>query len=276
VARRPPDGTRRPYASGEVILQSYNTILSLGHSSANCDGLILVENEVLHRTCKELLGIGSPSFKDLNGVAARGLAAALAPAAPRGGRRVRLLGDLVEHLCCHPAHPLLSSYTLPQIPEASVAFTTFSWAAILKRLRQMLVTGSKLEEGIDWRVSLEGGGSAAGINKSISNYLLLRGPGHDRADVSAFADPRLYCAWSRRPLMVAGSPEKISGCEMTAGLLSNSQACTAPLRAMLSKAYHMFSVRAFTHQYLQHGVSLQDFEAAFSRAEDLICSYGKL
>eukprot|EP00951_Prasinocladus_malaysianus_P029370 scaffold270804_cov42-Prasinocladus_malaysianus.AAC.1 len=53
----------RPYESGEVIVQSYNTVLSLSHAAENSDGLLLVENEILHRTCQSMLGIKSPSFQ---------------------------------------------------------------------------------------------------------------------------------------------------------------------------------------------------------------------
>ena len=66
-------------------------------------------------------------LQDLNAVAARAISAALLPAhlvqrnsglasvMDRGYGRVRLLGDLVEHLSCHPAYPILTSYTVPQV-----------------------------------------------------------------------------------------------------------------------------------------------------------------
>lgn len=56
----------RPYESGEVTVQSYNTALSLSHAAEHSDGVVLVENEVLHRTCQALLGIRSPSFQVLS------------------------------------------------------------------------------------------------------------------------------------------------------------------------------------------------------------------
>lgn len=61
-------------------------------------------------------------------MAARALAAALLPATlredagstvfGRGGRGVRLLGDLMEHLTSHPSYPILSLYTVPQVRSA--------------------------------------------------------------------------------------------------------------------------------------------------------------
>ena len=53
-----------------------------------------------------------------------------------------LFGDIVEKVCCHPAYRLLSLRALPQMPPASLDFTTFTWPAILRRLRQMQITGA--------------------------------------------------------------------------------------------------------------------------------------
>lgn len=44
-------------------MQSYNTALSLSHAAECSDGLMLVENEVLHRTCQLQLGIKNPTFQ---------------------------------------------------------------------------------------------------------------------------------------------------------------------------------------------------------------------
>lgn len=52
----------RPYESGEVIVQPYNTLLTLSHLADVSDGLVLLENEALHRTAAKLYGIARPSF----------------------------------------------------------------------------------------------------------------------------------------------------------------------------------------------------------------------
>lgn len=67
-----------------------------------------------------------------------------AGSASQQGKQVTLFGDIVEKLCCHPAYRLLSLRALPQMPPASLDFTTFTWPAILRRLRQMQITGACL------------------------------------------------------------------------------------------------------------------------------------
>lgn len=58
-----------------------------------------------------------------------------------------LSGELVGALACHPEYKLLSVSTIPQMPASSVAYSTFSWPGLLKHLRQMLVSNTKMEEG---------------------------------------------------------------------------------------------------------------------------------
>mmetsp|Transcript_18963 Transcript_18963/g.52910 ORF Transcript_18963/g.52910 Transcript_18963/m.52910 type:complete len:87 (-) Transcript_18963:436-696(-) len=83
----------------------------------------------------------------------------------------------------------------------------------------------------------------------------------------------MYSPLSVQPLMVAASSQKLRGCDMTACALSNSQACLAPVCQTLERAYRMYSSKAFTHQYVQHGLSLDDFDTALSRSEDLVARY---
>ena len=54
---------------------------------------------------------------------------------------------------------------------------------------------------------------------------------------------------------------------------NSTQACLAPVCHTLEKAYQMYSSKAFTHQYVQHGLALQDFDCALSRVEDLVARY---
>jgi hypothetical protein len=81
---------------------------------------------------------------------------------------------------CDSLNPLslidLSPLPCKQIPTQSMSFETFSWGSILKRLRQMLITGSKMEDGMNWSTRLEAAPTADHkINRSLANYLCLRG-----------------------------------------------------------------------------------------------------
>jgi tubulin delta len=46
-----------PYESGEVIVQNYNTLLTLATLLDAADGVVIVQNEALHDAAKTLLHI---------------------------------------------------------------------------------------------------------------------------------------------------------------------------------------------------------------------------
>lgn len=53
----------RPFESGEVTVQPYNTLLSMSSLVELSSGILLLQNEVLAATCSRLLGIKHPTFK---------------------------------------------------------------------------------------------------------------------------------------------------------------------------------------------------------------------
>lgn len=53
----------RPFESGEVTVQPYNTLLSVASLVEVSSGILLLQNETLAATCSRLLGIKHPSFK---------------------------------------------------------------------------------------------------------------------------------------------------------------------------------------------------------------------
>lgn len=280
-----------PYESGEVIVQSYNALLTLSSLLDVSDGVCVVQNEHLHAACAKLLGVERPTFGDMNAVAAKQLAGVLLPATSRdvsGGtsasspyapRRTMLLHDVARDVCSHPDARLLSLRSVPMMPRRSVDFTTFSWPALLKRARQMLLAGTTLEEGLDWGLE-PGDTGVAGADPSrrratrcVASALYLRGAGSAEADASALADERLYPAWQPEPLRVACSPCRFDGYEMSATLLSNCQTACPPVGRMLGRAYQMYDAGAYVHQYEEHGVGRGHFEEAFARVEDVLAAY---
>jgi tubulin delta len=58
-----PNLLSRPFESGEVTVQPYNTLLSMSSLVELSSGILLLQNEVLAATCSRLLGIKHPTFK---------------------------------------------------------------------------------------------------------------------------------------------------------------------------------------------------------------------
>ncbi|MEQ2196642.1 Tubulin delta chain [Xenoophorus captivus] len=69
-----------PYGTGEVIVQNYNSVLTLAHLYQLSDAILVHENDIVHRICSQLLKIKQISFSDINRVIAHQLGGVLQPA----------------------------------------------------------------------------------------------------------------------------------------------------------------------------------------------------
>ncbi|RXM95010.1 Tubulin delta chain [Acipenser ruthenus] len=279
-----------PYGTGEVIVQNYNSVLTLSHLYQSSDAILVHENDTVHKICAQLMNIKQISFKDVNKVIAHQLGSVLQPAYTEGASEYNRnpLGDLMKSMVCHPEYKLLGLRNIPQMSETSLAYSVFTWPGLLKHLRQMLIANAKMEEGIDWQVRPPAGGLPPAekgthnkqlrFNTSLANLLILRGKDVQSADTGGFMDPALYTSWL--PPGVASStwrtPMSFNRYEKSATLVSNSQFLLKPLDGIVGKAWNMFASRAYVHQYTQFGISEEDFLDSFTALEQIIASYTHL
>lgn len=64
----------------QVIVQNYNSVLTLAHLYQLSDAVLVHENDTVHRICSQLLNIKHISFSDVNRVIAQQLGSVLQPA----------------------------------------------------------------------------------------------------------------------------------------------------------------------------------------------------
>nr|KAF6417555.1 tubulin delta 1 [Molossus molossus] len=233
-----------PYGTGEVIVQNYNSILTLSHLYRSSDALLVHENDAVHKICAKLLNIKQISFSDINQVLAHQLGSVFQPTySEEGSSRYRRnpLGDLMENLVPHPEFKMLGVRNIPQMSEHSLAYSTFTWAGLLKHLRQMLISNAKMEEG-------------------------------------GFKDPALYTSWLEpgEALSVWRTQRAFSKYEKSAALVSNSQFLVQPLDMIVGKAWNMFASKAYIHQYTKFGIEEEDFLDSFTLLEQVVASYRNL
>ncbi|XP_059004911.1 tubulin delta chain isoform X3 [Mustela lutreola] len=280
-----------PYGTGEVIVQNYNSILTLSHLYRSSDALLVHENDAVHKICAKLMNIKQISFSDINQVLAHQLGSVFQPTYSVEGSchyRRNPLGDLMENLVPHPEFKMLGIRNIPQMSENSLAYSTFTWAGLLKYLRQMLISNSKMEEGIDWHVRpplsrLPTLGKASlnrelQFNTSIANLVILRGKDVHSADLGGFKDPALYTSWLKpiNAFNVWKTQRAFSKYEKSAALVSNSQFLLKPLDTIVGKAWNMFASKAYIHQYTKFGLEEEDFLDSFTLLEQVVASYCNL
>ncbi|XP_015281765.1 PREDICTED: tubulin delta chain [Gekko japonicus] len=274
-----------------VIVQNYNSVLTLSHLYQTSDALLVHENDAIHKICAQLMNIKQISFQDVNQVIAHQLGSIFQPAyssdsAVQYSRSP--LGDLMEALVPHPEFKMLGLRNIPQMSENSLAFSTFAWPGLLKHLRQMLIANAKMEEGIDWQVrpplpglplpQKQSPNRTAHFNTSIANLITLRGKDVQTADLGGFRDPALYTSWlsAQEALAIWKTPRAFNKYEKSASLVSNSQCLLKPIDAVVSKAWKMFASKAYVHQYTKFGIEEEDFLDCFSTLEQVIASYSSL
>ncbi|NXL25045.1 TBD protein, partial [Setophaga kirtlandii] len=277
-----------PYGTGEVIVQNYNSVLTLSHLYHSSDALLVHENDVIHKICAQLMNIKQISFRDVNQVIAHQLGSVFQPAHPAGGGSGysrNPLGDLMETLVPHPEFRMLGLRNIPQMPESSLPYSTFSWPGLLKHLRQMLIANAQMEEGIDWQVRPPHPGSSMPstnkplhFNTSIANLLILRGKDVHGVDLGSFQDPSLYTSWlnPQDAFNAWKTPRAFNKYEKSAALVSNSQFLLKPLDSIVGKAWNMFASKAYLHQYTKFGIQEEDFLDCFTTLEQVISSYTNL
>ncbi|XP_045629345.1 tubulin delta chain isoform X2 [Ursus americanus] len=233
-----------PYGTGEVIVQNYNSVLTLSHLYRSSDALLVHENDAVHKICAKLMNIKQISFSDINQVLAHQLGSVFQPTYSVEGSchyRRNPLGDLMENLVPHPEFKMLGIRNIPQMSENSLAYSTFTWAGLLKHLRQMLISNSKMEEG-------------------------------------GFKDPALYTSWLEpiHAFNVWKTQRAFSKYEKSAALVSNSQFLLKPLDTIVGKAWNMFASKAYIHQYTKFGIEEEDFLDSFALLEQVVASYCNL
>ena len=295
-----------PYASGEVIVQNYNALLTTAHLHESSDAIIVSQNDQLHKICSKLL-TKEITFTDMNRIVSHSLGSILQPAIPVNSSELTgqtfnslfytncTLSDLVSILTPHPDYKFLTVKTVPQVPDQSHAYSTFRWPGLLKHLKQMLITDCPTEEGMDWSlhstsssrplVSCSTGESlqavdypTRGINRSLANLIVMRGQDLSIADPTAFHDPTLYCSWVPQSLScrVWSHQHQFNRHEKMCSLVSNSQSCVRPLDTVVGKAWRMFSSRAYVHQYDQYGFTEDNFMECFVGVEQIVKNYSSI
>ena len=301
-----------PYSSGEVIVQDYNSLLTMSHLQSSSDGIIVFQNEQLHTICSKLLHMKKITLADINVIAAHTLASILLPAqllpesscdvtAPGGNRTRptlpnpdtvmrddRLLysscrpSNIVTSVCPHPLYKLLSVKSIPHILDSTLPYSNYIWSILLKDLRQMMLTDSPVDTGMDWTVDPVGTRGHCRLpcrtNKSLANLLVLRGNELDKSDPSLFSDSLLYSnsVPSACTCSVWCCHGSFSKYEKSCTVVSNSQSSVSPLDQVCGRAWNMFSSRAYIHQYSKFGLTQEDFMSSFVAIEQVIKDYKDL
>ena len=274
-----------PHSTGEVIVQNYNTLLTLQKLYEVSDSIYTFKNDQLDLTCKRLMGIASPSFNDMNKVISDHLTSLVLPSyhMENPENECQMLFDPIQHLCSHPAYKIINSRVIPHMSNKSKDYSVFRWEGLLKHLHQMLIADAPIEECINWKVNLNDNRWNGAINKSVANLLTLRGreiTGIPQDVISPFYNGKIYSSFQspREAMKITINDNSVgfNGFEKSAFLMSNCQSIVSQLDSVISKAFQMFNAGAYTHQYQKYGVGKEEMEELFLKTEQILFDYQHL
>ncbi|XP_003340235.1 tubulin delta chain isoform X2 [Monodelphis domestica] len=225
-----------PYGTGEVIVQNYNSVLTLSHLYRSSDALLVHENDVVHKICAKLMNIKQISFRDVNQVIAHQLGSVFQPTYSSEDSFQYRRNPLGIDWQVRP--PLSGLPALEKVsPNKELRFNT--------SIANLLILRGKDVHSAD-----------TGGFKDPALYTSWLQPS------DAFCEWRTHRAFNKY--------------EKSAALVSNSQFLLKPLDTIVGKAWNMFASKAYVHQYTKFGIEEEDFLDSFTVLEQIVASYCNL
>ncbi|KAM4823991.1 tubulin delta chain isoform X3 [Urocitellus parryii] len=225
-----------PYGTGEVIVQNYNSIMTLSHLYRSSDALLVHENDAVHKICAKLMNIKQISFSDINQVLAHQLGSVFQPTYSEEGafhyRRNPLGIDW-------QVRPPISG--LPAIGKMSLKKELHFNTSIANLV---ILRGKEVQ------------------NADLEGF-------KDPALYTSWLQPDIaFNVWKTQ--------RAFNRYEKSAALVSNSQFLVKPLDMIVGKAWNMFASKAYVHQYTKFGIEEEDFLDSFTLLEQVVSSYSNI
>lgn len=270
-----------PYRRGDVITQSYNTLLTCAKVYDVCDMHVLFQNDHLHKMISNLIKTKDINYDDLNSLISLKMMAVFQPV-EKGP--CRTLADIVSQLTPHPGMKLVTFKSAPHISKENMQYeSSFPWENLIHHLVQTVrvstAVGNLLSD-YECKVPSQHCStrhSEMKFSPSISNVLFTRGPMPEftRTERAMLYDPSMYKKWIPPSMRYihCHSNKKLMGTEKFATLASNNMLMFAPLDEVLEKAWNMYTYKAYLHQYKKYDVTEDDFMVAFAKLESIVKMY---
>ena len=291
-----------PNDSGEVVVNSYNTLLSISENYKVSDLMTVINNQEIFDICKNIYKLKKIGFEDLNSIISKHIINMMIPPSynlnnnnykSKTYRINSFISDIIYFLGINPKLKFNQIISTPEVPPENLQFTNDSWNSLSKRGLQILKTGSN-ESKIDWSfynndkvnvnsiIEIYRGKNIQNMvddENDINNNMMnnqYKGKNNKFENVNNLNDIsclKKYC----NDLKIRESRYKdehnINNYDKHLTILANSNLYCKNIQKCLSKAYDMYEYNAFIHQYEKYGLEKGDFIDAFSFCEQIISDY---
>lgn len=241
-----------PYASGELVVQSYNSLLTLAKIYSISDAIIVFENDRLHYNCVNSLSIKDVTFDDINNLIARQLLSIYQPLNDAQAP------ELLTKLCEDSSRKFLQIRSAP----LSKMDCASNWKSLL--------TSISRQSRFDFQQK-----SLHGVHlkpKSLSTAMVCRGV-HKPAEkeLKPFTDSNFS-----ETVNLYHQRRKIFNLENSLTVVSNSNNVCVPIKLILDDAQNLYKYGAYLHHYKKFGVDEAHFRNSFEIVGTVLGNYKSL
>ena len=297
-----------PNDSGEVVVNSYNTILSISENYKVSDLITVINNQEIFDICKNIYKFKKIGFENLNNIISKHIINMMIPPTynlsnnnfkSKTYQSNSFISEIIYALGINPKQKFNQIISTPEIPPENIQFTNDSWNSLSKRGLQMLRTGSN-ESKIDWSyyntsdkvktnslIEIYRGRNIENIvdeDKNINNISsqnklpnLYIGKNNTKFDnvvnMNDISVIKKYCGDNNIKAFRYKDEHCINNYDKHLTILANSNLYSSNIKKCLNKAYEMYEYNAFIHQYEKYGLKKEDFIDAFSFCEQIISDY---
>ena len=264
-------------SQSDVVVQPYNSILTLKRLTLNADAVVVVDNTALNRICTDRLRIANPTVHQLNSLVATIMAASTTTLRYPGYMNNDLIGLLASLIPTPKCHFLMTGYTPIVITSSSETESTSSI-----RKTTVLDVMRRLTQPQNIMVSANTS-STGGCYISILN--IIQGTHVDPTQIHK-ALQRIrerssiqFIPWGPASIQVAlaRSSPYIQNLHKVSGFLLANHTSMSQLLDLLLKQYDRIRKRnAFLDNYRKEPMfqdSLDEFDSARETVQDLSDEY---
>lgn len=273
-----------PYSAGEVIVQNYNTVLTIANLYDNSDMFIIFQNDHLHKMSVDLLKIKNTELHDLNDLIAVKIGSLFQPLERSESSRI---DDIISHLTPHPEYKFITIKSAPHYPKETCKYEApLEWNVLVRHMKQTLRV-SHLDNApvFDWEMKLpqthNSEHSLVRYSPCVSNLLVSRG--HAASDVKdsiglSLDENVLYPQWVPRGSRCSHLHQnrRFMNMDKFISLATNNSLIHYTFNSIVEKAWKTYIHKAYLHQYSKVGVEAEDFLGSFAKLENVIKSYKEI
>ena len=288
-----------PNDSGEVVVNSYNTLLSISENYKVSDLMTVINNQEIFDICKNIYKLKKIGFENLNSIISKHIINMMVPPSynldnsfkSKTYRINSFISDIIYFLGMNPKLKFNQIISTPEVPPENLQFTNDSWNSLSKRGLQILKTGSN-ESKIDWSfyntnkinvnsiIEIYRGKNIENmvddlnnINNNMTNQYKGKNNKENLNNLNDISCIKQYCSDMKVKEARYKDEHNINNYDKHLTILANSNLYCQNIKKCLSKAYEMYEYNAFIHQYEKYGLEKGEFIDAFSFCEQIIYDY---